>query len=218
MENSSTRDIYSKHHHLHRSPGFSLFGEERGRMFADWIGHGKRILDIGCRDGALTQFYAKGNEVVGVDIDSDALERARINLGIATASFDLNGNWELPLESFDVVVAAEVIEHLYFTDKVIEKICAILRKDGMFIGSVPNAFNIKNRIRLLMGNKAGTSLNDPTHINHFSYNELSNLLRKYFLNIEIVGFVGQNKLEFLGRFSPNLFSFQLIFCCTCPNR
>lgn len=210
------RDIYTEHHQQNRVPDFSLFGEKRGVMFARWIGQGKRILDLGCRDGALTQYYVEGNEVVGVDIDPVALERARNKLGITVYSFDLNNAWDLPLQSFDAVVAAEIIEHLYFPENVIEKISAVLKMDGLFIGSVPNAFNLKNRLRLLLGKKAGTPLSDPTHINHFSYNELYGMLQRHFRDVEVVGFVGRERLEFLGRLSPALLSFQLIFRCSRP--
>lgn len=216
MKNLNIRDIYVEHHHSNRSPGFTLFGNERGRIFADWIGHGKQVLDLGCRDGALTKFYTEGNQVVGMDIDTDALDKARKDLGIATCSFDLNGTWDIPFDSFDVVIASELIEHLYFPDKVIGKISYVLKKDGMFIGSVPNAFNLKNRVRLLLGRKKGTSLSDPTHINHFSYSELRLLLQKYFYHVEVVGFVGRDGMELLGKVFPGLLSFQLIFRCSQP--
>ena len=53
-------------------------------MFREWIvGTGKDVLDLGCRDGALTRAYIDGNEVVGVDVDREALAEAA-KLGIET--------------------------------------------------------------------------------------------------------------------------------------
>ena len=64
------------------------------------------MLDLGCRDGALTSAYVEGNTVVGADIDQVALARAE-KLGIETRWADLDE--PLPFEdaSFDVVVAGE---------------------------------------------------------------------------------------------------------------
>jgi 2-polyprenyl-3-methyl-5-hydroxy-6-metoxy-1,4-benzoquinol methylase len=53
--------------------GFIYRVGERGPQFAAWIGTGKRVLDLGCRDGSLTRYYVEGNIVVGVDIDQQAL-------------------------------------------------------------------------------------------------------------------------------------------------
>jgi 2-polyprenyl-3-methyl-5-hydroxy-6-metoxy-1,4-benzoquinol methylase len=205
----SLSKIYEGHHKTSREQGFSILAKDRGALLKEFIGTNKSVLDIGCRDGVLTKYFLQGNKILGVDIDANALNRAKENLGIETMVVDLNGDWhELEDRKFDAIVAGEVLEHLYFPDKVLEKIINHLNQGGMFLGSVPNAFSLKNRIRYFFGQKNGTPLEDPTHINQLSYREVLSLLTKHFKKVEIIG---------LGRFSglakmfPGLFAFSLFF-------
>jgi 2-polyprenyl-3-methyl-5-hydroxy-6-metoxy-1,4-benzoquinol methylase len=205
------KDIYEQHHKDKKRVGFSILEKERGRLLKNFIGTGKKILDLGCRDGTLTKYYVDGNQVLGVDIDATALEIARKNLGVETLEMDLNRSWEeLGDKIFDVIVAGEVLEHLYYPERVIKKIKERLNRGGIFIGSVPNAFSLKNRVRYFLGKKQNTPLEDPTHINHFSYKELRNLLSRNFKEITIIG-LGRYKL--LAKIFPNLFAFDLFFVC-----
>lgn len=215
MTNSLSK-IYKKHHSKNRPSNFSLLEEDRGKLLNHNIGRGKKVLDIGCRDGVLTKHFSSGNDVLGVDIDNDALVKASKDLGMRTKFVDLNGDWdELSSEYFDVIVAGEILEHLYFPEKIISQVINRLKKDknSIFIGSVPNAFSLKNRLRYLMASKKFTPLSDPTHINHFSYNELLGLLKKYFDNVEILGL---GRYERLSKMWPQLFAFDLFFICKCP--
>ncbi|MCX6789782.1 MAG: methyltransferase domain-containing protein [Candidatus Gribaldobacteria bacterium] len=202
--------IYSFHNAQERGRGFVIFGKERGELFAKWLGQGKRILDLGCRDGALTKYYTTGNEILGLDIDQGGLDICHQELGIETKLLDLNGDWDLADESFDAVVAAELLEHLYYPEKVLQKIYDALRPGGVFVGSVPHAFSLMNRWRILLGKKEGTPLADPTHINHFAYGEFEKMLKNIFSEVEIAPFT---RFRLLGKFFPRYFSFLLFFRC-----
>ena len=104
--NKSLEHVYGTHHAKRRGEGFMLAGEARGAFLSSAVGTGKRVLDIGCRDGALTTFFVTGNRVLGTDIDSQALGRAHASLGIDTEQADLNGPWPFPDSSFDAIVGA----------------------------------------------------------------------------------------------------------------
>ncbi len=201
-------DIYRSHHAKRRGQDFILLGDERGAFLAEHIGTGKKVLDIGCRDGALTGAYANGNEVLGLDIDSVALGRAKEALGIETRQTDLNGDWGVSSASFDAVVAAEVIEHLYYPDTVFGKIADALKSGGMLLGTVPNAFSLANRARYLLKQKRNTPLMDPTHINHFTVEELYALLSAHFADVRIIGL---GRLGPLAARFPQAFAFDLAF-------
>ena len=206
---SSLQQIYESHHSSKRSQGFSIMEKERGNLLKQNVGNGKSVLDIGCRDGALTKWFAEGNSVLGVDIDSKSLERAEQNLNIKTQLVDLNGDWEeLSDLKFDAIVAGEILEHLYYPEHVIEKVKNHLNPGGVFLGSVPNAFNLKHRLRYLSGSKKGTPLEDPTHITQFSAQELRILLGRYFSNVKIIGLGRYQKLAAL---KPGWFAFDLFF-------
>lgn len=215
-QNTSIGKIYSKHHAENRNVGFTIMESGRSEFLKKNIGTGKKVLDIGCRNGVLTKHFADGNTVWGVDIDPVALEQAKNLLGNKNSQnkffvMDLLGDWEeLGDEKFDVIVCGEVLEHLYFPEEVVKKVNTHLSVGGVFLGSVPNAFSLKNRMRLALGKKKGTPLSDPTHINHFSLNELVNLFSKYFKTVEVTGL---GRYEGLVKFSPKHFAFDLIWKC-----
>ena len=164
---------YSEHNRLERGAGFVFAGPEREALFRRYVGGpGRRVLDLGCRDGALTRAYAGGNEVVGVDADREALAAAA-TLGIETHWADLDAPLEFPDGSFDVVVAGELLEHLRDPERLVAEIRRVLRPGGTFVGSVPNAFRLKNRLRFLLGRPAES---DPTHLQMFSAAHLRALL------------------------------------------
>ncbi len=206
---SSMQAIYESHHQNNRQQGFSIMKSDRGEFFARVIGKGKRVLDIGCRDGALTSFFVAGNKVLGADIDSNALARAKKDYGIDTMMLDLLGDWrEIAGRKFDVVVAGEVLEHLYYPQRVSQKAHSVLAHGGLFIGSVPNAFSLKNRLRYLMGTKRHTPLSDPTHINHFSKSDLEKMLSGVFSEVKVSGL---GKYKMLAKLLPSWCAFDLVF-------
>lgn len=211
MNDNTLEKMYTYHHANNRKRDFSIMEKERAEFLKRTIGTGKKILDIGCRNGVLTAHFVEGNDVTGIDIDTVALNEAKDSLGIKTKLMNLQGDWsELFGQKFDVIVAGEVLEHLYFPNLIIKKIFDHLNDGGLFIGSVPNAFNLKNRIRLLFGTKKGTPLIDPTHINHFHVTELKTLLSETFSSVQITG---EGRYKRLSKLSPNLFSFIILFVC-----
>jgi trans-aconitate methyltransferase len=75
---------YRDHHRERRSPDFVYGGAERASLFRELVGGpGQRVLDLGCRYGALTRAYLQGNEILGLDVDREALAEAA-KLGIET--------------------------------------------------------------------------------------------------------------------------------------
>ena len=178
-----TSERYRAHHRASRPEDF-VFAVERIKLFQEAVGGpGRRVLDLGCRYGALTQHYVEGNQVVGLDIDRDALERAA-ELGIETCWADVEDAFPFDDASFDVVVAGELLEHVRDPLHVIEECGRVLRPGGTLVGSVPNAFRAKNRLRFLLGRKPEK---DPTHLHMFSAGDVRSLL---------AGF-GESKLDFI---------------------
>jgi len=180
-QKESLEAVYLSHH------GTGKYGRlrsaERGHYLADWIGQGKEVLDLGCRDGELTRFFSKGNKVTGADIDRKALELAKDKLGIETCWLDLNRELPFPTESFDVVVACEVLEHIHYPNELLANVQAVLKPGGLFLGSVPNAFRLGNRLAFLLGMEFEK---DPTHLHVFSRKRLRLLLTAHFRDVSLV--------------------------------
>ncbi len=188
MEKETLEEVYRKHHERGNRYGYLYCHGARSPFLKEWIGRGKKVLDLGCRDGMLTQSYAKENEVVGVDIDKKALELIQKRLGIETRWLDLNAEWPFGKESFDCIVACEIMEHLYFLDGFLKNVFAALKPGGLFIGSVPNAFRMRNRMKFLFGKEYE---NDPTHVRQFSFQKLEKTLNSLFAEVEIVPLQGK---------------------------
>src|SRR5579884_2702081 len=106
--------FYEDHHATNAKVGTGrIASRQRISYFVDWVGKGKDLLDLGCRDGELTSRYLEGNRVTGCDIDRNALEIAK-KRGIDAHYADLNEDLPFPDKSFDVVVTGEVLEHVMF--------------------------------------------------------------------------------------------------------
>jgi SAM-dependent methyltransferase len=164
-----------RQHHRQEKQEFVFGGDERGELIASLVGgQGKRVLDVGCRTGALTQYYAAGNDVVGVDVDRDALGRARERLGIETIWADVEEGLPLDDASFDVVVMGELLEHLADPAAAVDNVRRVLRPGGIFAGSVPNAFRLKSRVAYARGRYPVDW--DPTHLQLFTPEALRRLL------------------------------------------
>lgn len=208
--NNSIFQIYEFHHRLKSRQGFAMFEGQRGEIIRQQIGINKSILDIGCRDGTLTKYYSKKNKVTGVDVDKRLLAKCKNDLKIKTVLFDVNSEtWPFPKNHYDVVVTGEVLEHLYYPELVSIKIKKLLKPNGLFIGSVPHGFHLFDRLRFLRG-IVPNSFHDPTHINIFSIDSLTNLLNRSFKTSKIIPLSGP-RFSTLSRILPSLFSDDLIF-------
>ena len=164
---------YAEHNRSERGAGFVFARPEREALFRRYVGGpGRRVLDLGCRDGALTATFAAGNEVVGVDADREALAEAT-KLGIETHWADLDQPLEFADGSFDVVVAGELLEHLRDPQGLVGEIRRVLRPGGTFVASVPNAYRLKGRVLFLFGRPPE---NDPTHLQMFRPDDVRALL------------------------------------------
>lgn len=195
-------DRYRQFHEDREKHADFVYVPERVPLFVEAIGGpGLAVLDLGCRAGALSQHFLAGNEVTGVDVDENALGHAA-NRGLRTVWGDVEE--PLPFEdgSFDAVVVGEILEHVRFPDEVISEIARVLKPDGVVVGSVPNAFRLKNRVKFLFGRSPE---NNPMHLRMYSPAAIRQELAP--LGDATVTPVGGR----LARLSPRLFGNALVF-------
>jgi SAM-dependent methyltransferase len=200
--------VYREHHEARRPKDFVYCGPERSALFREWVGTGGRVLDVGCRFGALTREYLAGNQVVGVDVDRQALDEAEA-LGIEPVWADATEPLPFEDESFDVVVLGELLEHLPLPHPTVAEARRVLRPDGRLVGSVPNAYRLKRRLQFLLGR---TPESDPTHLHLFSPDSLRALLRD-FDQVQLRFVAGR-----LTRLHPRLFANDMCFRARKPPR
>ena len=97
----------------------------------------RRVLDVGCGGGYLSEEFAKlGFEVTGVDPAEPSLDCARghAEQGGLSIRYVLGTGEALPFEdgSFDVVLCCDVLEHVDDPGRVIGEAARVLRPGGMF--------------------------------------------------------------------------------------
>ena len=126
-----------------------------------------KILDVGSGDGKLLDKIAKSTKIntkkfFCVEHDKIYIKKLE-NYGFSVKSFDLNTKFPYKNNSFDYVIANQIIEHLYFTDHFISEIRRILKPGGLIILSTTNLVAIHSRLLILFGFMPN-SLHPSTHI------------------------------------------------------
>lgn len=165
-----------------------LWSEHLARYaFARRYARGKRILDCGCGTGYGSAELAEvAAEVTGIDISNDAVEYARLNYARANTRYVTGSclNLAFPAESFDLLVAFEVIEHVADFRRFLDQCARVLRPDGILLLSTPNkSYYAESR--------AETGPN-PFHEHEFDAHEFDSELRRIFPHVAL--FL-QNRVE-----------------------
>ncbi len=142
------------------------------------VPEGADVLELGCATGYMSAFLKerKGCRVVGVDIEADALEKAAPHC-VRTVCADVDRpEWraELDGERFDVILCADIIEHLKDPEAFLHSLRDLLKEDGKLLASVPNGAHVSVRLELLQGQLVyeDTGLLDRTHLHLFTHQSL----------------------------------------------
>lgn len=153
------------------------------------ICRGKRVLHLGCSSGrCIMDRLERGSllhaildeearELYGIDIDRDSLALMRKDLGFRNL---YEGNverlGELALdETFDIVVAGDLMEHLTKTGAALDGIKRFLRPGGHFVMSTVNAFGLHFQLRRWLG----IYTEHPEHVCFFSPETIVNMLERH---------------------------------------
>jgi SAM-dependent methyltransferase len=193
---------YRRFHEDREKDADFVYVPERVPLFVAAVGGpGKAVLDLGCRAGALSQHFLAGNEVTGVDVDEHALGHAAAR-GLRTVWGDVEEPLPFADETFDAVVAGEILEHVRFPDEVVGEIRRVLRPGGVLVGSVPNAFRLKNRLRFLLGRSPE---NNPMHLRMYSPRSIRDELAP--IGPAELSFVGGRLVPLGGRLFANVLVF-----------
>ena len=192
MEDSNNKAMRSstEFYRSSRATQKLAYGPGVERIYSEWIGHGKVVLDIGCHEGYAGSDLIKNNNVVyGVDIVKDNVDRA-LSKGIKAIHLDITEDKPLPFEDnfFDVIIAGEVIEHVLDTDHFMRKIYSKLKTGGLLVLSTPNLASLGRRLLLLLGKnpyceysleEKVTGAEPAGHIRYFVKQDLVRFLKKH---------------------------------------
>ncbi len=152
-------------------------------MIADTMGRfppgpNVRMLDVGCFNGYISFLFSQlGYQVTGTDIcELDDRRAIFKKAGIEFKSSNLNGLEpfkDFASEQFDIVVIAQVIEHiLNHPLGLIRSLAGTMRQDGLMILTTPNPATIMSALRSLRGHSLLWGTDDFIDEPKFDNNEM----------------------------------------------
>ena len=143
----------------------------------------RTVLEIGCGGGATGKMIKQqypGTTYIGVEIDREAAGEARkvldhvVTCDVERFTLEDAG---IPLQEVDLVILADVLEHLYDPWKLLRSLHAHLRPEGAVVASIPNAQNVRLLQNLVNGfwTYGNQGLLDATHIRFFTMIEIGRM-------------------------------------------
>jgi SAM-dependent methyltransferase len=171
------------------------------------------LLDVGCYDGQFITSVLDQDRVVGLDVSQPALRLAAAR-GLRPVRGSIEAGLPFRSDAFATVVAAEVIEHVFDTQRVLDEIARVLVPDGWLAVTTPNLVALSGRAQLVLGRSPhnvefdagpGTS----GHIRYLTFETLEHLLRRAGLRplgrwTNVVHFSILGSSELVGRWRPTL--------------
>jgi SAM-dependent methyltransferase len=151
---------------------FADMGFDRMEKEMKELGEGKpKVLDIGCATGVMLSFLRdRGWQTSGVEISPSA-EYARNERGLDVHRNNLN-DCRFPSESFDLVLASHVVEHLNDPLALFAELRRIMRHGAYLILITPNISGFQAR---LLGSHWRSAIFD--HLYLFSKRTITAMLR-----------------------------------------
>lgn len=157
----------------------------------------KKVLELGCAGGHMSQILTeRGCHVVAVEIDPEAAAAAeafceRVIVG-DVEEIDIEA--ELGTARFDVVVAADVLEHLRNPGGLLARLKPFLEPEGYIVASLPNIAHGSVRLSLMSGSfpYSEKGLLDQTHLRFFTIDTVRSMFEEagYFIT-----HLDRNKLD-----------------------
>jgi 2-polyprenyl-3-methyl-5-hydroxy-6-metoxy-1,4-benzoquinol methylase len=144
------------------------------------VGEGRRVLELGPASGYMSEILsARGCTVVGIELDPEmAAQAAQYCERMIVGDLDtLDLESELGDDDFDVIVAADVLEHLRDPLRLLCRLRHFLRPDGHLVVSLPNVAHASVRLALLEGrfDYRDLGLLDRTHLRFFTRESIARL-------------------------------------------
>lgn len=141
QKNISYYDSYSQNYDLNREhPYYDFLVKEELNILIPHIKN-KKVLEVGCGTGVFMDLIKNDCDVVGIDVSSGMLEKARQKSLVVK-----EGNAEsLPFspESFDVVYSFKTMPHVVNINESLDEINRVLKKNGVALIEFYNRHSIK---------------------------------------------------------------------------
>lgn len=153
----------------------------------------KRVLEIGCAGGATgkrLKELAPVDYYMGIELSEEAASIARQHLDKVIVAdvekADMSKDIGLKQNDFDLILALDVLEHLYDPWDILANLTDYLKPGGHVIASIPNIQNISVVKELLKGRwrYEGAGILDATHLRFFTFEEIEKMFSGAGLSIK----------------------------------
>ena len=163
---------------------YQTFAEQAGsthNLVVDLVASGSRVLEFGCATGYMSEVLSSRRKcsVIGIELSAVAAEAARVHCEkvVAGDAESLDLDEALGADRFDVVLFADVLEHLRDPAALLRRVRPFLAEGGSIIASVPNIAHGSVRLALLRGEFRYRELGllDNTHLRFFTRESLQDM-------------------------------------------
>jgi SAM-dependent methyltransferase len=172
----------------HRNPAYAAFHRPRFEFLTNLVRReakaDARILDVG--PSPLTAMLRNASAPAGGRVDSLGLEPDGALPNGQHYHFDLNDTQHpdrcrRDLGPYDLVIFAEVLEHLYTAPElVLSYLRGLLAPSGLLVLQTPNAASLRKRVKLALGQnpfeRIRVDRSNPGHFREYTRAELTELL------------------------------------------
>ncbi|MEK7313736.1 MAG: bifunctional 2-polyprenyl-6-hydroxyphenol methylase/3-demethylubiquinol 3-O-methyltransferase UbiG [Deltaproteobacteria bacterium] len=130
---------------------------------------GKKILDVGCGGGLISErFASEGALVTGIDVSTPSIEAAKEHaakhgLKIDYCAIEVSSFSTENKGVFDCVVSSEVLEHVENLPEFIKDAASTLKKGGLFLFSTINKTIMAKFLAIFMAEDVLRILPKGTH-------------------------------------------------------
>lgn len=143
------------------------------------------VLDVGCGAGHFAEALRAtlpDTRLTGVDLSERVLREAREH--VPGVSFLAGSAYELPFDdgSFDLVVAAELLETLHDPQKALREIVRVTRRHALIAVPRQPHWRLLNMVRLAWLDEMG---HHPGHVQDYGKGDLLRILRGHFRVVEV---------------------------------
>lgn len=156
-----------------------VYGAVNQAVLARIPARAKRVLDLGCGNGALGRALKarQAVHVTGVTFSPEEASHARSALDRVEQA-DLETAEYASLGPFDCVVASHVLEHVRDPVAVLQRVRAALEPGGLLVVALPNALHYRQRLEFLAGRFRYTDggIMDRTHYRFFDWDTARGLV------------------------------------------
>ncbi len=158
-------------------------GGSAAARLARMVAPGLRVLELGTGPGTVTRIlHSKGCKITGVEMDPETLAMCAPFCQRTLQANLEDPAWHASLagEKFDVVMCADVLEHLRDPRPLLTLLSQFLNDTGCVLMSLPNATHLSVVASLMAGRfpYQTKGLLDNTHLRFFGREDIDALLRE----------------------------------------